>query len=89
MVERARETFGRLDYLVNNAGINPAYGPMLDTEVEAARKILEVNVLGAFSWTQKAVAGGLGTAGRPRRSGRQRRLRSPGSAPPGCSAGTP
>jgi len=63
VVERAHETFGRLDYLVNNAGINPAYGPMLDTGVEAARKILEVNVLGAFSWTQKAVAGGLGTSG--------------------------
>ena len=61
VVERARATFGRLDYLVNNAGINPAYGPMLDTGVDAARKILEVNVLGAFSWTRKAVAGGLGT----------------------------
>ena len=65
MIERARDTFGRLDYLVNNAGINPAYGPMLDTELDAARKILEVNVLGAFSWTRKAVAGGLGTASTP------------------------
>jgi NAD(P)-dependent dehydrogenase (short-subunit alcohol dehydrogenase family) len=68
VIALARETFGRLDYLVNNTGINPAYGPMLDTEVDAARKILEVNVLGAFSWTRKAVRAGLGGAdaqGRP------------------------
>jgi NAD(P)-dependent dehydrogenase (short-subunit alcohol dehydrogenase family) len=65
VIERARATFGRVDYLVNNAGINPAYGPMLDTEVDAARKILEVNVLSAFSWTRKVVAGGLGTAEHP------------------------
>ena len=65
MIERARATFGRVDYLVNNAGINPAYGPMLDTEVDAARKILEVNVLSAFSWTRKVVAAGLGTAEAP------------------------
>jgi len=65
VIERARATFGRVDYLVNNAGINPVYGPMLDTEVEAARKILDVNVLSAFSWTRKVVAGGLGTEGSP------------------------
>ena len=65
VIERARATFGRVDYLVNNAGINPAYGPILDTEVDAARKILEVNVLSAFSWTRKVVAGGLGTEESP------------------------
>ena len=56
----ARETFGGLDLLVNNTGINPVYGPMVDTDLAAARKIMEVNVLAAFSWTQKAVQGGLG-----------------------------
>ena len=68
VISVARETFGRLDYLVNNTGINPAYGPMLETEVDAARKILEVNVLSAFSWTRKAVRAGLGSVdgqGRP------------------------
>ena len=57
----ARTTFGRLDYLVNNAGIKPSYGPMLDTDIDAARKILEVNVLSAFSWIRKAVRDGLGS----------------------------
>jgi len=65
VVATARETFGRLDYLVNNAGINPSYGPMLEMDVEVARKILEVNVLSAFSWTQKAVGAGLGTTEAP------------------------
>jgi NAD(P)-dependent dehydrogenase (short-subunit alcohol dehydrogenase family) len=61
----AREAFGELDYLVNNTGINPVYGPMLDAPLDAARKIFEVNVLAAFSWTRKAVAAGLGSAAHP------------------------
>jgi NAD(P)-dependent dehydrogenase (short-subunit alcohol dehydrogenase family) len=61
----AREIFGRLDYLVNNAGINPSYGPMLEMDIDSARKVLEVNVLGAFSWTQKAVGAGVGTTEAP------------------------
>src|SRR6476660_7095296 len=32
VIRAARETFGGLDYLVNNTGINPAYGPIVDTE---------------------------------------------------------
>ncbi|HEY5474935.1 MAG TPA: SDR family oxidoreductase, partial [Candidatus Limnocylindrales bacterium] len=65
VVAAARETFGRLDYLVNNAGINPSYGPMLEMDIESARKILEVNVLSSFSWTKKAVGAGLGTPEAP------------------------
>ena len=65
VVAAARSTFGRLDYLVNNAGINPSYGPMLEMDIETARKILEVNVLSAFSWTQKVVGAGLGSTEAP------------------------
>lgn len=65
VIAAARRTFGRLDYLVNNAGINPFYGPMLEMDIDSARKILEVNVLSAFSWTQKAVGAGLGTTEAP------------------------
>lgn len=61
----ARSHFGALHYLVNNTGINPAFGPMLDSDVEIARKVLDVNVVAAFSWIQKAVAAGLGTAALP------------------------
>lgn len=48
-----------VDHLVNNVGINPVYGPVLEISDEAARKILEVNVLGALAWTRLAVAAGL------------------------------
>jgi NAD(P)-dependent dehydrogenase (short-subunit alcohol dehydrogenase family) len=65
VVAAALETFGRLDYLVNNAGINPSFGPMLETGMDEARKILEVNVLSAFSWTQKVVKAGMGPTEAP------------------------
>ena len=38
---------------------------MLDTDLDAARKVLEVNVLSAFSWIQKAVRAGLGSPESP------------------------
>jgi NAD(P)-dependent dehydrogenase (short-subunit alcohol dehydrogenase family) len=48
------DTFGSLDFLVNNAGINPVFGPLMDLELGAARKILDVNVLATLAWTQLA-----------------------------------
>jgi NAD(P)-dependent dehydrogenase (short-subunit alcohol dehydrogenase family) len=53
------ERHGRLDHLVNNTGINPAYGPILDIDADAARKILEVNVIAALEWTRSAIRAGL------------------------------
>lgn len=53
-VELAVASFGRLDVLVNNTGINPAYGPLLDLDDGAARKMFEVNVLAALSWVRLA-----------------------------------
>jgi NAD(P)-dependent dehydrogenase (short-subunit alcohol dehydrogenase family) len=52
--------FGRLDVLVNNTGINPAFGPLAELDESAARKIMEVNVLSALAWTRRALAAGLG-----------------------------
>src|SRR5689334_4227650 len=49
------ERHGRLDHLVNNTGINPAYGPLRDADDSVARKIFEVNVLSALDWTRDAV----------------------------------
>lgn len=53
--DRVVRAFGRLDILVNNAGINPAYGPLVNLDLAAARKILEVNLLGTLGWVQEAV----------------------------------
>lgn len=53
-IDVAVDRFGSLDLLVNNTGINPAYGPLVDLDLDAARKIVEVNVVAALSWVQKA-----------------------------------
>lgn len=57
VVRRTIETFGSLDLLVNNAGINPVAGPLIDFDLGAARKTVEVNALGALAWTQAAYRG--------------------------------
>ncbi len=53
------ERHGRLDHLVNNAGINPAWGPVLQIDTAVAHKILAVNVVATLEWTRDAVAAGL------------------------------
>ena len=54
------EHFGQVDILVNNTGINPVYGPMSGTDVGAAAKVFDVNVLAALSWTDEVRRLGLG-----------------------------
>ncbi|WP_231123584.1 SDR family oxidoreductase [Nocardioides sambongensis] len=53
-IARALEAFGSLDLLVNNTGINPTYGPLMEIDLAVARKIVEVNVLSALAWVQGA-----------------------------------
>ncbi|WP_216216530.1 SDR family oxidoreductase [Amycolatopsis aidingensis] len=62
-VARTVETFGRLDLLVNNTGINPVYGPIVDIEPEAASKILGVNVLAPLGWVRRARDAWMGEHG--------------------------
>ncbi|MFJ9613486.1 SDR family oxidoreductase [Streptomyces noursei] len=52
-VERAMETFGRIDYLVNNAGTNPVFGPIADLDLNVARKVFETNVVSALGFAQR------------------------------------
>ncbi len=52
-VARTLDVFGRIDMLVNNAGINTVYGPVLDIDSDAAMKILAVNVLAPLGWTRR------------------------------------
>ncbi|GHH73429.1 3-oxoacyl-ACP reductase [Kitasatospora indigofera] len=62
-VSRTMAAFGRLDHLVNNTGINPAYGPVLGTDDALAAKILAVNVLAPLAWTRRAHAAWMGEHG--------------------------
>ncbi|GGV25952.1 3-ketoacyl-ACP reductase [Streptomyces filipinensis] len=52
-VERAMEAFGRVDFLVNNAGTNPVFGPIADLDLDVARKVFETNVISALGFAQK------------------------------------
>ncbi|MBO0869396.1 MAG: SDR family oxidoreductase [Micromonosporaceae bacterium] len=53
-VQRTIDTFGRLDILVNNTGINPVFGPVLGIDMPAIEKVFEVNVLSAIAWVRRA-----------------------------------
>ena len=53
-VDRCVSELGRLDVLVNNAATNPTFGPMIETEPRAVRKVLEVNVEGPLLLAQAA-----------------------------------
>lgn len=48
VVEKAIETFGGIDIVVNNAATNPHFGPVMSAEEEQWTKIFDVNVLGYF-----------------------------------------
>ncbi|GAA2600700.1 SDR family oxidoreductase [Streptomyces violaceus] len=52
-VERTMEAFGRVDFLVNNAGTNPVFGPIADLDLDVARKVFETNVVSALGFAQK------------------------------------
>ncbi|MGW3957948.1 SDR family oxidoreductase [Streptomyces sp. NPDC004752] len=52
-VERTMDAFGRVDFLVNNAGTNPVFGPMADLDLDVARKVFETNVISALGLAQK------------------------------------
>lgn len=52
--EMIEERFGRLDVLVNNAATNPQFGHVLDTDVGAFQKTLDVNVRGYFFMSVEA-----------------------------------
>ncbi|MCW2831359.1 MAG: 3-oxoacyl-ACP reductase [Aeromicrobium sp.] len=63
VVATTLHAFGRIDFLVNNTGINPAYGRMIDIDLEAANKIFQVNVVAAIAWAQKVYRAALESGG--------------------------
>lgn len=62
-VRTAMDTFGRIDLLINNCGINPHYGNLLDVEESAAQKIMNVNILAMMNWTKRVHQAWMGDNG--------------------------
>lgn len=63
VVERAITTFGSADLLVNNTGINPTYGPLMEIDLAVARKIVDTNCVAAVAWAQQMHRQWLGEHG--------------------------
>jgi NAD(P)-dependent dehydrogenase (short-subunit alcohol dehydrogenase family) len=63
VIAATTEAFGPVDFLVNNTGINPAYGRMIDVDLEAANKIFQVNVVAAIAWAQKVYRSSMAERG--------------------------
>lgn len=53
-VRRAVDELGGLHVLVNNTGINPTFGSLMDADLDAVRKIFDVNVVAALGYVQQA-----------------------------------
>ncbi|GJH21393.1 SDR family oxidoreductase [Caballeronia novacaledonica] len=54
MFNHIREEHGRLDILVNNAAANPYFGHILDTDLAAYNKTVDVNLRGYFFMSVEA-----------------------------------
>ncbi|MCA0322235.1 MAG: SDR family oxidoreductase [Actinobacteria bacterium] len=63
VIATATEAFGPVTLMVNNTGINPVFGPLMDLDLDAARRIVETNCLAALAWVQKLHADGLAERG--------------------------
>jgi NAD(P)-dependent dehydrogenase (short-subunit alcohol dehydrogenase family) len=54
LFDAARDKFGRLDVLFNNAGTNAPFLPLEDMPYEKWREVIDTNLTGAFLCTQQA-----------------------------------
>ncbi|UGY94823.1 SDR family oxidoreductase [Streptomyces gobiensis] len=55
-VEGTMEAYGRVDYLINNAGTNPVFGPIAELDLAVARKVFDTNVISALGFAQRTWA---------------------------------
>jgi NAD(P)-dependent dehydrogenase (short-subunit alcohol dehydrogenase family) len=64
LVSQTIERCGKVDVLVNNAGTNPYFGPMINAEGAAWDKTFDVNLKGYF-WCAREIARHLSARGAP------------------------
>ncbi len=63
LIAKTMEAYGRIDVLVNNAAINPFYGPLEAAEEEVFDKIMNVNVKAPWLLSNLALPHMKGTGG--------------------------
>ncbi|GAC57274.1 putative oxidoreductase [Gordonia hirsuta DSM 44140 = NBRC 16056] len=54
---------GGIDILINNTGINPTYGALMEADLDAVRKLFDTNVVAALGYIQEAYRAGMSTSG--------------------------
>ncbi|HMK75576.1 MAG TPA: SDR family NAD(P)-dependent oxidoreductase, partial [Thermodesulfobacteriota bacterium] len=52
LIEQVMKAFGRIDILMNNAGTNPYYGPLMDQDEKTYDITMNVNLKGLFFLSQ-------------------------------------
>jgi NAD(P)-dependent dehydrogenase (short-subunit alcohol dehydrogenase family) len=62
-VEATLDRFGSVDILINNAGTNPAYGPLIEQDHARFAKTFDVNLWAPLLWTSLAVKAWMGEHG--------------------------
>lgn len=54
LMDETIAAYGTIDIVVNNAAVNPVFGPVVDTDASAFDKVMNVNVKGPFELAKKA-----------------------------------
>ena len=62
-IDLTLDRFGSIDILINNAGTNPAFGPLIEQDYGRFAKTFDVNVWAPLLWTSLAVKAYLGEHG--------------------------
>ncbi|WP_072801865.1 SDR family oxidoreductase [Rhodococcoides yunnanense] len=62
-VARTIAEFGSLDILINNTGINPVYGSLMEADLDGVKKIFDTNVVATLGFVQEAFKAWMGEHG--------------------------